>query len=82
MIVTLKWAYADGSFDTKTLKLVCIPGRNNAFHKEREAEISIADGMNLVCGSIDLGKTQVEDANKLCQEIVRRFNEFPEEGKL
>ena len=82
MIVTLKWAYADGSFDTKTLKLVCIPGRNNAFHKEREAEIAIADGMNLVCGSIDLGKTQVEDANKLCQEIVRSFNEFPEEGKL
>lgn len=56
MIVTLKWAYADGSFGTKTLKLVC--------------------------GSIDLGKTQVDDANKLCQEIVRRFNEFPEEGKL
>lgn len=79
MRLTLKLEYAEGQFDTRTAVLVPIPG--NGSRGERQAEIAIRDGTNYVVGSIDLGLTQVEDANRLAEEIVRRFNDFPEELK-
>ena len=79
MKLTLKWNYAEGDFDTKDVKLVAIVG--NKSRGERSADIAISDGMNYCIGSIDLGATQLEDANALAKEIVRRFNEFPAELK-
>lgn len=68
-------------FDTKTMKLVDIPGRGiRPFGRdEMDAEMCIADGMNLQIAEIHTG--DVESANALCKEIVRRFNEFPEDQK-
>lgn len=79
MKLTLKWEYAEGELDTRKMVLVSIPGRET--RGERAAEIAVKDGMNYVVGSIDLGSTQVEDANRLAEEIVRRFNDFPEDLK-
>ena len=79
MKLTLKWSYARGDFDTKDVELVAIVGQK--FKRERSADIAIKDGMNFCIGSIDLGDTQIEDANALAKEIVRRFNEFPEDKK-
>lgn len=75
----LKWEYAEGNFDTKDVVLVAIEGRE--VRGERCADIAIKDGMNFCIGSIDLGRTQLKDANILAEEIVRRFNEFPAELK-
>lgn len=80
MKLTLKWSYAHGDFDTKDVKLVAVVG--NKSRGERSADIAIKDGMNYCIGSIDLGATQLEDANALAKEIVRRFNEFPQDQKL
>ena len=80
MKLTLKWSYAHGDFDTKDVELVAIAGKKSKY--ERSADIAIKDGMNYCIGSIDLGATQLEDANALAEEIVRRFNEFPQDQKL
>lgn len=79
MKIMLKWEYAEGDFDTKDIVLTAIKGQK--VKGERCADIAIKDGMNFCIGSIDLGRTQVEDANVLAEEIVRRFNEFPAELK-
>ena len=81
MEVKLKWKYASGTLDTKTMKLVCIPARGKrAFGAdEMDADLCIDDGWNLAIAQIHLG--DVESSNAFCQEIVRRFNEFPEELK-
>lgn len=76
MKLTLKWDYAEGDFDTKNVVLVAIKGQT--VRGERCADIAIKDGMNFCIGSIHLGRTQLEDANALAGEIVRRFNEFPQ----
>lgn len=77
MIVQLKWKYAEGEFDTKTMKLICLPARE--VKHERDAELCIADGWNISIAEIHLGDR--ESSNALCEEIVRRFNEFPDELK-
>ena len=83
MKIVLKWKYMDkpDEFDTKTMKLVDIPGRGiRPFGRdEMDADMCIADGMNLQIAEIHTG--DVESANALCKEIVRRFNEFPEDQK-
>lgn len=81
MNVKLKWKYANGEYDTRTMKLLCIPARGKRpFGKdEMDAELCIQDGMNFTIAEIHLG--DVESSNALCKEIVRRFNEFPEELK-
>lgn len=79
MKLTLKWVYAKGDFDTKDVVLVAIKGQE--VKGEQRADIAIKDGMNFCIGSIYLGGTQLEDANALAEEIVRRFNEFPTELK-
>ena len=81
MKVKLTWSYASGEYDTKTMKLVCLPGRGQLFSRnEIDADLCIADnGSNVCISQIHMGN--VESANALCKEIVRRFNEFPEELK-
>jgi hypothetical protein len=81
MEVLLKWKYAEGKFDTKTMKLLCIPARGKrvCHPDEIDAELCISDGGNFVIAEIHTGDK--DSSNALCEEIVRRFNEFPEELK-
>ena len=77
MKLKLKWKYAKGEFDTKTVRMVDIPARG--FRGENDAEICISDGHNLSIAEIHLG--HCESSNALAKELVRRWNEFPEEQK-
>lgn len=77
MEIKLKWKFAKGNFETKTLKLIDIPARG--IHGEYCAEIAIKDGMNMSFAEVHLG--DVDSSNALAREIVRRWNEFPEELK-
>ena len=81
MKIKLKWKYAEGEMDTKTMKLICIKARGKRMcgPDEIDAELAIKDGMNFTIADIHLG--DVESSNALCEEIVRRFNELPEELK-
>lgn len=81
MEIKIKWEYAEGSIDTKNMELECIRARGKRFigPAEIDAELAIKDGMNLVIAEIHTGIA--ESSNALCQEIVRRFNEFPEDLK-
>lgn len=81
MKITLEWDYAQGDLDTKTMKLLCIPGRGKRLFgaDEMDADLCIKDGMNFCIANIHMGN--LESSNILCEEIVRRFNEFPEELK-
>lgn len=77
MKLKLRWKYAKGEFDTKTVQLIDIPAR--PIKGERDAEIAIKDGCNFSFAEIQLG--DVESSNAFAKEIVRRWNEFPEELK-
>ena len=77
MILKLKWKYAEGEFDTKTIQMVDIPAR--PIRGERNAAIAINDGWNYAIAEIRLG--DVESSNAFAEELVRRWNEFPEELK-
>jgi hypothetical protein len=81
MNIKLKWQYASGELETKTMELLCIParGKRQFGPDEIDAGLCIKDGMNMCIANIHLG--DVESSNVLCEEIVRRFNEFPEELK-
>lgn len=81
MKVKLKWSYAEAEYDTKDMKLICVKARGKrAFGPpEQDADLCIKNGMNLVIAEIHMG--DIESSNALCEEIVRRFNEFPEELK-
>ena len=65
MKVKLTWSFAKGELDTKTMKLVSLPGRANR---------NEVDSARIHMGNL-------ESSNALCKEIVRRFNEFPEDLK-
>lgn len=81
MKIQLKWEYASGELDTQTMKLLCIPARGERVMAadEIDADLCIVDGMNFCIANIHLGDK--DSSNALCEEIVRRFNEFPEELK-
>lgn len=84
MEIKLNWEYFQGKFDTKKIKLVCIEARGKRVFgaDEIDAGLSITDGdfsPNFNIADIHTG--DAESANKLCKEIVRRFNNFPEELK-
>lgn len=81
MDIKLKWEYAEGEYDTKTMKLICLPARGKRMFSDDEidADLCIEDGMNVCIANIHLG--DVDSSNALCEEIVRRFNEFPKELK-
>lgn len=77
MILKLKWKYAQGEFDTKTVELIDLPARK--VKNELDAEIAIKDGWNFVFAEIHLGDQ--EFSNAFAKELVRRWNEFPKELK-
>lgn len=81
MNIKLNWTYVKGECDTKTMKLLCIPARGERVFgpDEVDADLCIQDGMNLCIAHIQLGDR--ESSNALCEEMCRRFNEFPEELK-
>lgn len=81
MTIQLKWEYASGELDTKKMNLLCIRarGKRTMGPDEVDADLCIADGMNLCIANIHLG--DAESSNALCEEICRRFNDFPEESK-
>lgn len=81
MEIKINHTFAKGACDTKDMQLVCIPARGKRIchADELDAELCIGDKMNIVIAEIYTG--DVESSNALCEEIVRRFNEFPEEGK-
>ena len=81
MEIKLKWSYAERTFDTKTMKLLCLPARGKrvCHPDEIDAELCISDLGNYVVAEIHTGDK--DSSNALCKEIVRRFNEFPEELK-
>ena len=77
MNIKLKWRYASGEYDTKTLKLSAIqavPAKG-----EVDAELAIEDDMILSFANVHLG--DAESSNAFAKEIARRWNEFPEELK-
>ena len=77
MNIKLKWRYASGEYDTKTLKLSAIQAIPTK--GEVDAELAIDDGMTLSFANAHLGVA--ESSNAFAKEIVRRWNEFPEELK-
>ena len=82
MEIKINWSYLKATHNTKNMKLVCLPARCKrvCHHDEIDAELCISDGGNYVISEIHTGDK--DSSNALCEEIVRRFNEFPEEGKL
>lgn len=81
MKIKLEWKYASGEFDTKTMKLTDIPARGKRTFgpDEIDSELCIDDSGCFKIADIHLGN--VKSSNALCKEIVRRFNEFPQELK-
>lgn len=77
MKLKLRWKYASGELDTKTLILIDLPARN--VKNEKNAEIAIKDNWNFSFAEIQLG--DAESSNAFAKEIVRRWNEFPKELK-
>lgn len=88
MEITPKIQFVSGSFDTKDVKLVCVPSDNHG-----EILLCVKEegcGWNIPIGDIKLYSSEryvdfketYEDACKLGEEICRRFNEFPQEKKL
>lgn len=76
MEIKLKWKYAEGVLDTDTLQLLCIKARGKRVFgpEEIDAELCIKDGLNYTIAEIHLG--DATSSNILCEEIVRRWNEF------
>ena len=77
MILHLNWKYANGEFDTKSIKMVDLPARE--VKHEKDAAIALKDEWNYQIAEIHLGDR--ESSNAFAKELVRRWNEFPEELK-
>ena len=81
MIITPKFQFVEGSFDTERVKLICIPSDNHG-----RVDLCIKDpdrGWNIPIGQIKLFsrdlhsdfKETLPEATKLGEEIARRWNE-------
>lgn len=78
MIITPKFEFVDGSFDTENIDMVCVQNR-----KYGSVELCVKDGMNIPIAKIKLysrplaidADSVFEDASKLGDEIARRWNE-------
>lgn len=85
MEITPKNKYVEGSFDTKTGEMVCVPSQ-----MEGTVQLCLKSNFNLPIAEIkifDSGRyvdfiETFDDASNLGNEICRRFNQFPQEGKL
>lgn len=81
MKILINWKYAKGEIDTKEMRLLCIPARGKRIYgaDEPDASLCIDDSWNLAIAEIHTG--DVASSNALCEEICRRFNEFPQDQK-
>lgn len=77
MEIKLRWKYVKGEFDTKTVQLLDLPARK--VKNEVNAKIAIKDSLSFAIAEIELG--DLESSNAFAKELVRRWNEFPEELK-
>ena len=77
MEIKLRWKYVSGELDTKTMRLTDLPARK--VKNEVNAEIAIKDGNIFTIAEMDFGDR--ESSNAFAKELVRRWNEFPEELK-
>ena len=84
MKISVKMQFVDGEFDTLTDNLIAV-----TYHKHGEVQLCIESNMNIPIADIKLYDSDLykdfdatyEDASALCEEIARRFNEFPQELK-
>ncbi len=85
MEITPKIAFVEGSFETKDAKLICV-----ANEKHGTVNICVKCGnWNVPIGCIKLYSDDLysdfiatlADAKMLGDEICRRWNEFPQQGK-
>lgn len=81
MEITPKFNYVEGSFDTKTNKMVCVAndhqGTVKLCFKEKDCNWNIPFGEIVLYDSeryVDFKETMA-DAKKLGDEIARRWNE-------
>ena len=78
MKIKPKWNFSKGTFDTKEVKMLCVPS-----DKHGEINLCIKDGFNYAIAEIKLYsgnlyvnfKETYDDAVKLGNEIARRWNE-------
>ncbi|MDR0430602.1 MAG: hypothetical protein LBH58_09030 [Tannerellaceae bacterium] len=81
MKIKPKWNFVEGSFETKEVKMLCVPSDQHGVislcikEKGKCTNFPIADiklySKNLY---VDFKETY-DDAVKLCEEIARRWNE-------
>lgn len=81
MEITPRFKFVEGSFDTKTNKMLCIASDNHGTvelcFKEEDSNWNIPFGNIKIYDSnlyVDF-KATMEDARKLGDEIARRWNE-------
>lgn len=82
MEIKINWKYVQRVFDTKKAELVCVPAAERMKDSRapvNDAALCVKDGVNLTLALVRTGDRDSSEA--LCREIVRRFNEFPEEEK-
>lgn len=64
MEIKLEWEYASGEYDTKTMKLLCIPARGKrTFGNEIDADLCITDGNKICIANIHLGDKDSSNAS-------------------
>lgn len=81
MEINQKWDFVEGSFDTKDIKMVCVPHK-----KYGEVSLCLKSNMNITFAKIKLHSKDLavdadavfDDAVKFGEEIARRWNEFPD----
>lgn len=81
MIITPKIDYLEGCFDTKKVRMSCVPLKNRG---RIDLCLESDDGINIPIAKIKLFSKDLfvdfietfDDASKLGEEIARRWNEF------
>lgn len=81
MKIKLKWKGGEGEYNTKTMQLICMPARGKRTFSvdEIDADLCSEDGKNICIANVYVGDGK--DSKALCEEICRRFNEFPQDLK-
>lgn len=86
MEITPKFQFVAGSFDTQKCKMVCVAS-------ESDGNVSLCvkseNGWNISIGQVVLFDSELyadfkatfPDAKALCEELARRWNEFPKDLK-
>ena len=67
MLLKLKWKYAQGEFDTKTVQLIDLPARE--VKHEKDAEIAIKDSWNFSFAESGKRNYTPEDVRKFMTQV-------------